>query len=231
MATNHLYSAPSCQSALKAPRNKRHLLRIVSRFFFLHPSCAVQARTTSRSEGGAQRLPGGATWGCFASKCICMPYNHTVDLHKVQCIGRFVHGLRAEAFAIAPHRTLVGSKGQFVKMTETSLPWPLRSNSVVQSVDCESLNPTRGATQQSVDRESLTPTRGATQQIVDRESLTPTRGATQQSLDRESLTPTRGATQKSVDCESLTPTRGATQKSVDCESPTPTRGATPKRGL
>ena len=51
----------------------------------------------------------------------------------MQCIGWFVHGLRAEALAIAPHRTLVGSKGQFVEMTETSLPWPLRSNSVVHS--------------------------------------------------------------------------------------------------
>ena len=50
-------------------------------------------------------------------------------------------------------------------------------------VDCESLTPTRGATQQSVDCESLTPTRGATQQSVDCESLTPTRGATQQSVE------------------------------------------------
>ena len=49
--------------------------------------------------------------------------------------------------------------------------------------DCESLTPTRGATQQSVDCEPLTPTRGATQQSVDCESLTPTRGATQQSVD------------------------------------------------
>ena len=95
-----------------------------------------------------------------------------------------------------------------------------------QSVDCESLTPTPGATQQSVDCESLTPTQGATQQSVDCESLTPTQGATQQSVDCESLTPTRGATQQSVDCESLTPTQGATQQSVDCESLTPTRGAT-----
>ena len=65
-----------------------------------------------------------------------------------------------------------------------------------------------------MDCESLTPTRGATQQSVDCESLTPTQGATQQSVDCESLTPTRGATQQSVDCESLTPTRGATQQSV-----------------
>ena len=50
-------------------------------------------------------------------------------------------------------------------------------------VDCESLTPTRGATQQSVDCESLTPTRGATQQSVDCESLTPTQGAMQQSVD------------------------------------------------
>ena len=85
------------------------------------------------------------------------------------------------------------------------------------SVDCESLTPTRGATQQSVDCESLTPTQGAMQQSVHCESLTPTRGATQQSVDCESLTPTRGATQQSVDCESLTPTQGATQQSVDCE--------------
>ena len=63
-----------------------------------------------------------------------MPYNHTAVLHRVQCISRFVHGLRAEALAIAPHRTIVGSKGQFVKMTETSLPLPLRSNSVVHSL-------------------------------------------------------------------------------------------------
>ena len=46
-------------------------------------SCAVQAWTTSRSKGGAQRLAGGATSGCFASKCIFMPYNYTVALHKV----------------------------------------------------------------------------------------------------------------------------------------------------
>ena len=43
-----------------------------------------------------------------------------------------------------------------------------------KEVDCESLTPTRGATQKSVDCESLTPTRGATQQSVDCESLTPT---------------------------------------------------------
>ena len=36
-----------------------------------------------------------------------------------------------------------------------------------QSMDCESLTPTRGATQQSVDCESLTPTQTATQQSVD----------------------------------------------------------------
>ena len=93
-------------------------------------------------------------------------------------------------------------------------------------VGCESLTPTRGATQQCVDCESLTPTRGATQQSVDCEPLTPTRGATQQSVDCEPLTPTRGATQQSMDSESLTPTRGATQQSVDCESLTPTQGAT-----
>ena len=39
-------------------------------------------------------------------------------------------------------------------------------------VDCESLTPTRGATQQSVDCGSLAPTRGATQQSVDCETLT-----------------------------------------------------------
>ena len=110
----------------------------------------------------------------------------------------------------------------------TRLAKKTRKIATQQSVDCESLTPTRGATQKSVDCESLTPTRGATQQSVDCESLTPTRGATQKSVDCESLTPTRGATQKSVDCESLTPTRGATQKSVDCESLTPTRGATQK---
>ena len=54
-------------------------------------------------------MAGGATSGCFASKGIFMPYNHTVALHKVQCIGRFVYGLRAEALAIAPQGTLVGS--------------------------------------------------------------------------------------------------------------------------
>ena len=75
----------------------------------------------------------------------------------------------------------------------------------------------RAPKEQSVDCESLTPTRGATQQSVDCESLTPTPGATQQSVDCESLTPTQGATQQSVDCESLTPTRGATQQSVDSE--------------
>ena len=81
-----------------------------------------------------------------------------------------------------------------------------------QSVDCESLAPTQGATQQSVDCESLTPTQGATQQSVDCESLAPTQGATQQSVDCESLTPTQGATQQSVDCESLTPSQGATHQ-------------------
>ena len=38
-----------------------------------------------------------------------------------------------------------------------------RAPGVLQNVDCESLSPTRGATQQSVDCESLTPTQGATQ--------------------------------------------------------------------
>ena len=37
-------------------------------------------------------------------------------------MGRLVHGLRAEPRAIAPYRTFVGSKGQFVTMTDTSLP-------------------------------------------------------------------------------------------------------------
>ena len=92
-------------------------------------------------------------------------------------------------------------------------------------MDCESLTPTRGATQKSVVCESLTPTRGARQQSVDCESLTSTRGATQESLDCESLTPIRGATQQSLNCESVTPTRGAKQQSVECESLTPTRGA------
>ena len=45
-----------------------------------------------------------------------------------------------------------------------------------QSMDCESLTPTQGATQQSMNCESLTPTQGATQQSVDCESLTPTQG-------------------------------------------------------
>ena len=35
------------------------------------------------------------------------------------------------------------------------------------TMDCESLTPTRGATQKSVDSESPNPTRGATQQSVD----------------------------------------------------------------
>ena len=74
-----------------------------------------------------------------------------------------------------------------------------------------------------MDCESLTPTRGATQQSVGCESLTPTRVATQQSVDCASLTPTRGATQKSVGCESLIPTRGAKQQSVGCQSLTRTR--------
>ena len=97
-----------------------------------------------------------------------------------------------------------------------------------QSVDCESLTPTRGAKQQSVDCESLTPTRGATQQSVDCESLTPTRGATQQSVNCESLTPTRGATQQSVDCESLTPTRGG--HTTKHSRGSPTKGSKIRRG-
>ena len=51
--------------------------------------------------------------------------------------------------------------------THTLPPHPLPHLAWRRSVDCESLTPTRGATQQSVDCESLTPTRGATQQSVD----------------------------------------------------------------
>ena len=70
----------------------------------------------------------------MSRKLQCLQHSTTEALHKVQCIGRFVHRLRAEALAITPHRMLVGSKGQFVKMTDTSLPWPLRSYSVVHSL-------------------------------------------------------------------------------------------------
>ena len=60
--------------------------------------------------------------------------NHTVALHKVQCIGRRVQGLHAEALAIAPHQTLVGSRGHFVKMMKRIVPWPLHRNSMVLSL-------------------------------------------------------------------------------------------------
>ena len=59
---------------------------------------------------------------------------------------------------------------------------PLLVQAKFPAVNCESLIPTRGATQQSVDCESPNPTQGAMQQSVDCESLTPTRGATLQSM-------------------------------------------------
>ena len=92
----------------------------------------------------------------------------------------------------------------------------------------------RGATQQSVDCESLTPTRGATQQSVDCESLTPARGATQQSVDCESLTPTQGARQQSVDSKivpvsSIAPEGWGPKEGGNATSPLHSRGS-PKKG-
>ena len=86
-------------------------------------------------------------------------------------------------------------------------------------VDCESLTPTRGATQQSVDCESLTPTRGATQQSVDCESLTPTRGATQQSVDS-----------KIVRVSSIAPEGWGPKKGGNVTSPLHSRGSPNKGG-
>ena len=103
------------------------LLCIVSRFFIL------TSIMCSRSKDNIL-LRGWGTNATFASKCICIPYNHTVDLHKVKCISQFVQGLHAQALAIAPQQILVGSSGQFVKMTETSLSWTLQTNSVVHSL-------------------------------------------------------------------------------------------------
>ena len=59
---------------------------------------------------------------------------HAIQPHNGLTQGVGVCALRAEALGIAPHQTLVGSRGQLVNMTETSLPWPLRSNSVVHSL-------------------------------------------------------------------------------------------------
>ena len=84
-------------------------------------------------------------------------------------------------------------------------------------MDCESLTPTRGATQQSVECESLTPTRGARQRSVDCESLTPTRGATQQSVDS-----------KIVLVSSIAPEGWGPKEGVNATSPLHSRGLPPQ---
>ena len=136
------------------------------------PSSSERGSSSSKRRG---EVDGGGDSGLEARAGGDSPGFHQVTSPS-HPFSKMVPGTRTEQSALMMRSaSLMNPFGKSVTTTSSKLLPHHKvaaidshiTNHPLESVDCESLTPTQGATQQSVNCESLTPTQGATQQSVD----------------------------------------------------------------